>query len=194
VQVEEHALSEQRFDLGACRGAQGFDGSAALADDDPFLAFAFHVEHGPNIYRLGAFPELIDLTGHAVRQLLVQLFERRFPNELRRKEAHRLGGQLVRIIMKGAFRQLPGNRGEEGVDPFTGHGGNEDFGRPGGRTAGRPDNIGFRVHGNDRGARRVLQPGYCSERRRGILGERVQVRDHLCIIDRAEGGGSHDFM
>src|ERR1041384_3133922 len=105
MQVEEYALREQRFDLGACRGAEGFDGSAALADDDPFLAVAFHVEHGPNIYRLGAFPELIDLTGHAVRQLFVQLFERSLPNELRRQEAHRLPGQPGRIIMKGTLGQ-----------------------------------------------------------------------------------------
>src|SRR5438874_13806204 len=101
MQVEEHALAEQRLDLGARRGSEGLDGSAALADDDPFLAVAFDVEHGPNIYRLGALPELIDLAGDAVGQLFMQLLERRFPNELRREGAQRLGGQLVGLIVKG---------------------------------------------------------------------------------------------
>src|SRR3989442_2785982 len=109
MQVEEHAVAEQRLDLGARRGAEGFDGSAALADDDPFLAFAFDVEHRPNIYRLGALPELIDLTRDTVGQLFMQLLEGGFANELRRKEAHRLGCQLVRIIMKWAFGQ-PGTQ------------------------------------------------------------------------------------
>src|SRR5213592_1436656 len=103
MQVEEDALAEQRLDLGARRCAEGFDGAAALADDDPFLAFAFDVEHGPNIYRLRALPELIDLAGDAVGQLFVQLLEGGFANELRRKKAHRLRGQLVGIIMKGTF-------------------------------------------------------------------------------------------
>jgi len=151
--------------LSARRCAERFDGTAALADDDPFLAFAFDVEHGPNIYRLRALPKLIDLTGDAVRELFMQLLERRFPNELRREEAHRLGGQLVGIIMKGTFRQLPANRGEEGVDTFTGDGRNEDFR---GRTVGRPDGRThrIRVYRDDRSTRQTLEAGYGGERTR----------------------------
>src|SRR3989441_10664079 len=125
MQVEEHALAEQRLDLGARRGAEGFDGWAALADDDPFLAFAFDVEHRPNIYRLGALPELIDLTRGAVGQLFMQLLEGGFANELRRKEAHRLAGPLTRIIMKGAFgkpgTQRLNERGQGRPAYFAGH-------------------------------------------------------------------------
>src|SRR5436309_316758 len=194
MQVEEDALAEQRLDLGARRCAEGFDGAAALADDDPFLAFAFDVEHGPNIYRLRALPELIDLTGHAVGELFMQLLERRLPNELRREEAHRLGGQLVGIIMKGTFRQLPGNRGEEGVDTFTGNGRNEDFRRSDGRTAGRPNDIGFRVYRDDWSTRQTLEAGYGGERRRRVLGEWMQVGDHFGVLDGAQRRSPHHFV
>src|SRR5689334_21710256 len=160
MQVEEHALaSQQRLDLGARRGAEGFDGAAALADDDPFLTFAFNVQHGPNIYRLGTLPELVDFGRYTVGQLLMQLLEGRLTNELRREKAHRLSRQLIGIIMKGTFRQCRGNRGEEGVDPFTGNGRNEDLRWLDGRTGGRSDNIRLRVHGDDGRPRGTRQPG-----------------------------------
>src|SRR5439155_1130096 len=134
TQVKNHAPAEKRLDLGARRGAEGFDGSAALADDDPFLAVAFDVEHRPNIYRLGALPELIDLTRDAVGQLFMQLLEGGFANEFRRKEAHRLGGQLVGIIMKGAFGK-PGTQGlEKLVQALPRDCGERDVGRLDGRT------------------------------------------------------------
>src|SRR5256885_15642752 len=103
MQVQIDAPAEQGLDFGARRGAEGLDGTSALADDDPFLAFTLDVEHGPNIYRLGGLPELIDLRGDAVGQLFVKLFEGGLANELRRKEPQRLRGQLVGIIMEGAF-------------------------------------------------------------------------------------------
>ena len=82
MQIEEHApASQQRLDLGARRGAEGLDGAATLADYDPLLAFPLDVQHRPNIYRLGALPELIDLARDAVRQLFMQLLERRLANE-----------------------------------------------------------------------------------------------------------------
>src|SRR5439155_16428412 len=105
MQVEKHALVKQRFDLATRRRAEGLDGAAALADDDAFLAVAFDVQHGPNIYRLGALSKLIDLTRHAVGQLFMQLLEGRFADEFRREEPHRLGGKLSGVVMERALGQ-----------------------------------------------------------------------------------------
>ena len=105
MQVEKDTLVEERLDLRARRGTEGFDGAAALADDDSLLAVALDVQHRPNIYRLRALSELIDFAGHAIGELFMEQLERRFTNEFRREEAHRLRGQLVGIVMKGAFRK-----------------------------------------------------------------------------------------
>src|SRR6266540_2532695 len=133
MQVEKHALVEQRFDLATRRGAEGLDGAAALADDDALLAVALDVQHGPNIYPLGALPELIDLTRHAVRQLFMQLLEGRFADEFRGKEPQRLGGKLSAVVMKRALGQATGDLGQECVDALPRGGGRENFRRPDGR-------------------------------------------------------------
>src|SRR5206468_11147408 len=86
VQVEEDPLAEESFDLGAGGRAERFDGAPPFPDHDALLAVPLDVHDRPNIYWLGALPKLVDLAGDAVRQLLVQLLERRLPNELRRKE------------------------------------------------------------------------------------------------------------
>ncbi len=101
MQIQKYALAEERLDLGARRGAEGLNGAATLADDDPFLAVAFDVQHGPNIYRLGALPELVDLGRDAVGQLFMQLLERRLANEFGREEASRPSFSDAEIITTG---------------------------------------------------------------------------------------------
>src|SRR5213082_365427 len=51
--------------------------------------------------------------------------------------------------------------------------------------------IGFRVHGHDRGSGRTIEFRHLCQRGGRILRERVQVGDNLGVVDGAQGGGAH---
>src|SRR5256885_7062661 len=72
VQIEIYTAVEQRRDLGAGRCPERFDRAPPLPDDDALLTVPLDVHHRPNIYRLRALPELVDLDRDAVGQLVVQ--------------------------------------------------------------------------------------------------------------------------
>ena len=119
VQIQIHATAKQPFDLGARGSAERLDGATALADDDPFLALALDIEHGPNIYRLGSLSKLVDLAGNAIRQFFVQQLKRGLPNEFGRKESHRLRRKITRIVVEGPFGEQLSNRGNERLDALS---------------------------------------------------------------------------
>src|SRR5213075_3000976 len=110
MQIQKHALPQQRLDLGARRCAERLDGATALANDDAFLTVALDVQYGPNIYRLGTLPKLIDFTRHTIGQLFMKLFERRFTDEFRQRTASaawRAHRDRNGTGLPGAFRATP---------------------------------------------------------------------------------------
>ena len=144
-------MADERFDFGARRLSQRLDRPAALADDDALLAVALHVEGGSNINRAGGLAEFFDGAGDAVRKLLAQQFERRLAHELRREKAQRLGGDLVRVVVERALGQPGPERAEQRGEAFPRHRRHHhSVARADGRTGGRCNEIGLRVHGNHR--------------------------------------------
>jgi hypothetical protein len=71
-----------------------------MANHDALLAIALDIHDCPNVYRHSILPKLLDGAGDGVRDLIVELLERRFPNELRGKEAQVLRADIVVRVKK----------------------------------------------------------------------------------------------
>ena len=96
------------------------------ADENAFLTVALDVQHRPNVHGRSVLPELVDLAGDAVGDLVAELLQRRFAHQLRYEEAHVLRADLVGGIEEGALWQSFCRASKQRVDAFAARGGDED--------------------------------------------------------------------
>src|SRR5579863_203344 len=99
-----------------------------MSDEDPLLAVPFDIDRRANVHRRLLFAELLDLCRETVGQLLLELLEGGLSDELARKEAERLGADVVRGVEEGALGEHRGDGVEHRVYAFACGGGDEERG------------------------------------------------------------------
>src|SRR6476469_9228950 len=117
--VEVDRFADECFDPATREGADGLDGLAARADDDPLLRLALHEQGHPNVHGLFGFAKLLDLGGKAVWELVLEQLEGSLAEILDDEEAHRLGADVLRIKLEAALGQTLPHPREQSIDPFA---------------------------------------------------------------------------
>src|SRR5207247_7003738 len=125
------------------------DWSSDVCSSDLFLAVALDVDHRPNIYRLRALPELVDLDRDRVGQLLMQQLERGLAHELRGEEAHWLRRHFVGVVVKRPVGEVGAQRVEQRIQTLASNG--RYGGQAGGRSGGEGHQVRLGVDRADRG-------------------------------------------
>ncbi len=104
------------------------DHPAPRPDDDPLLRSRLDVDIGTHQDRVAGLLEFLDLGREGVGQLVFQELEGGFPQVLGRKEAQRLGSDLVLGKGEFAFRQAIPDRFQKAVNSLPRFRGNDQPG------------------------------------------------------------------
>src|ERR1044071_8463037 len=95
VGLQVHAAPQQLLDPLARVFAECFERVPTRADQDAFLRLALDEERRPNVHGIGGFPELLDLGGERIGQLVLEQLEGGLPQVFDGEEKDRLGAALV---------------------------------------------------------------------------------------------------
>src|SRR5688572_2761159 len=89
AQIEVDRSADEALDLLAGDASDLADARSFGPDENPLLTLPLDVQDRSDEDRGRGLPELLDLARDTVRDLVVELLERRFPDELRGEEAQR---------------------------------------------------------------------------------------------------------
>src|SRR6185437_309503 len=128
-EIQVDTVADQRFDLLASSASDLADALSACAYKDALLAFALDVEDGSNVHGRPRLAVFLDLASHAVGHFVIELLQRRLPNELGSKESHRLRADLIIRIQEWALWDHRSEVLEQLVDAGAGGSGDGVGGR-----------------------------------------------------------------